>query len=931
MTALKQTNFAGGELAPGVYGRSELAKWQAGVAQMRNFVVNRLGNAENRAGTQSVDVFNAGLRVENFTISAVQSYELVFSNEFYYDSLAIWVNIASNGARLTTAFSGLAAWAIGTTYSRGQIVSYNAVAYVATTDNNVGNTPDALVSPAWYPITTDANGNTYIQFPIPETALSVTVGVSLNVGIIKTFDTAQINAVRYFANHAFKPFSLEYHSDVWWRINTNPIVNPIGKPTGLAASAGAAGAVLYRYAICSIAQDLTTQGPLAFGPALAVSTVSTTNGNPYLITTSAAHNLQTNDLVQFSFTLTPSAGVGAIAANTDYTVTVISGTTFTITAGVGTGISSTATPGNYVAYFVAVTSATPASSTPNVISWNAAAQAVRYNVYEFSRGVWGFIGSTSGVTFGDINITPDVGVLPATNLVMFQTPNDYPAVVGIFQQRLWLGNTLSQPQSYWASRIGYYGVFNTSTPVVDADAFTFVLAGKQVQFITAFVDIGKLIVHTTNGEFVFNGNGGGAVTPTAQGVAQVGYAGSLPGVTPVPIGITDLFVQARGSMVRDLAFSVQVFNYQGKDTSRFSSHLFKNRTIVAMAWQQIPDSILWAVMSDGALLGQTYDRESELWAWHEHDTNGGRFLWCTSVPESGRDVVYFLVSRTYTKNGVASTRTFLERMSPRDFTDITYDANFTDGALFYSGVNTNTSKTVKATTTAGWTVDDTVTLFSTGLFTTDDATYGNVIVLRNGVQGAYTDHVSFTITNFVDGSHVLAKPQKTVPAWAQATSITNYGKAVSHFSGMTYGTASISVLGDGNVEAGITTAADGSFVTSRPYLNVWAGLPITAELTTLDWENQQGETIAGKKKLINELIIIFNASRGGKYGLSNGTKLRYVQRTTEPYDTANYLITGPVRFNIMGQWNPTVQVQIQQTDPLPMCISALIPSGEVGG
>ncbi len=48
----------------------------------------------------------------------------------------------------------------------------------------------------------------------------------------------------------------------------------------------------------------------------------------------------------------------------------------------------------------------------NIISWTPAASAVRYNVYKFESGLFGYIGQTEGTSFTDENIAPDLGVTP---------------------------------------------------------------------------------------------------------------------------------------------------------------------------------------------------------------------------------------------------------------------------------------------------------------------------------------------------------------------------------------------------------------------------------------------------------------------------------------------------------------------------------------
>jgi hypothetical protein len=47
---ITQPSFAGGELAPGLHGRVDLARYQTGLRLCENFVILRTGGAMNRPG-----------------------------------------------------------------------------------------------------------------------------------------------------------------------------------------------------------------------------------------------------------------------------------------------------------------------------------------------------------------------------------------------------------------------------------------------------------------------------------------------------------------------------------------------------------------------------------------------------------------------------------------------------------------------------------------------------------------------------------------------------------------------------------------------------------------------------------------------------------------------------------------------------------------
>ena len=107
-------------------------------------------------------------------------------------------------------------------------------------------------------------------------------------------------------------------------------------------------------------------------------------------------------------------------------------------------------------------------------------------------------------------------------------------------------------------------------------------------------------------------------------------------------------------------------------------------SIQEWAFAEEPFRIIWCVRSDGVLLGFTFMREHEVYAWHRHTTDGIVESVC-SIPEPDGaggyiDAVYLIVNRTI--NG--ATKRYVERMVDRVFATIA-DTWFLDCALQYSG------------------------------------------------------------------------------------------------------------------------------------------------------------------------------------------------------------------------------------------------------
>jgi len=331
----------------------------------------------------------------------------------------------------------------------------------------------------------------------------------------------------------------------------------------------------------------------------------------------------------------------------------------------------------------------PTKAQPFTLIFDGIQDAVKLNAAEyyvyldpFRNGIYGFLATAvwDGVGafhFHDIGFPPDFSQSPPIVVRIFDAPSDYPAVATYYQQRRFFANTEIDPEGVWGSRIGFPGNFGISSPLQDDDAVSFHLAGRQRHPVRHLVGLEQLVVLTGAGEWVVYGDGGPLI-PTGIQASQVAYWGASEAV-PVVIGQTIIYVQARGRIVRDLVLNAGQ-GAQGRDLTLLANHLFTAHTIDELAYQQNPHSIVWAVRSDGTLLGLTYVPDDDVWGWHRHDT-AGTFLEVASIPEHDQDTVYVLVER--------GGQRYIERFASRDIVDM-QDAWFLDSALAYNGPATST-------------------------------------------------------------------------------------------------------------------------------------------------------------------------------------------------------------------------------------------------
>jgi len=336
---------------------------------------------------------------------------------------------------------------------------------------------------------------------------------------------------------------------------------------------------------------------------------------------------------------------------------------------------------------VAATAA-PTEALPIALIWTLHTSAIEYYVYcdPYENGVFGYVGTAASNAFKHAGQVPDFNLTPPVARVLFDAAGEYPAPSANYQQRRFFANSLDEPDSLWGSRIGFPANFGISSPLQDDDSVTFRLAGNNHHPIWHMVALkAGLILLTDGGEWTVTGGAGPRTPITASSVQadQETYVGVSAGVRPVVIGNTILYVQARGSVVRELRFDQAVEGLAGRDLTIFSTHLFERKTILRADYQQVPNSIVWCVRSDGMLLGLTYIPDQDIWGWHRHDTTLGVFEDVCVVPEADEDKVYAIVQRTI--NGV--TKRFIERLERRELLDgFTHATSFfVDCGLSYSG------------------------------------------------------------------------------------------------------------------------------------------------------------------------------------------------------------------------------------------------------
>lgn len=505
--------------------------------------------------------------------------------------------------------------------------------------------------------------------------------------------------------------------------------------------------------------------------------------------------------------------------------------------------------------------------------------------------------------------------------------NGYPGTVVYYQQRLIFAASTAFPQTVWCSRSGDYKDFGKNNPITDDDRIIYTYAGRQVNEIRHLIDVGSLMALTSGGQFQITGDQNKVLTPSSFSFSSQGADGASS-TPPITVSNIALFIQDKGSVVRDLAYSFDVDGYQGSDLTVLANHLFQGYQLVDWSFTVVPYSSAWAIRNDGMLLCLTYLRDQQVFAWAPQPSDG-KFESTCSISEGTEDGVYFSVQRTV--NGV--TRRYIERLNTRQFTDDA-DAFFVDCGLSYDGRNSNASRTMTLTTSSDWVWSSPMTMTVSGAALFSAGSVGDAVHLpySETEDGEVVNKtLRLKIINYVSGNAVTVQANRDVPAALQNVATSNWRLARATFTGLSHLEGkTVSVLSDGNVEPQ-KVVTGGSISLDAPGAVVHVGLPITAEFETLDINISNQETLLDKKMIISQVSLVVNASRGVFAGTDGQHLYEYPQREFEFYDQHVEDATGVIDLSIDANWSKGGRVYVRQSDPLPLSVLAVIPSVTVGG
>lgn len=957
---LAYRSFAAGEVSRRLGARVDQVKYQTGAYTMRNMVSTLEGAATNRSGFGYVRPAHDFTddnppRLLPFVFSDDQSYVIVLEDlRLSVISLAepqfeaaknISAITQANPCKITTSAAhnlttGDLVWVAGVGGMTQLNNRFFRAVVVDADEFTLQEESGAAVSSTGYDAFT-AGGTVQEVYSI---------SAPWSGADLRQIRVAQTADVMFLAHPDYPLQVLTRSAGPVWTLTEASFGPAIDEPTSLIGS-GSAGADTVRYKVTAIDEDTLEESYAGHEASLGPVSVSLLGTNSEYLVTIAAHGYSTGDIVSFKSVPILS---GALNGQS-FRITVTGANTFTLDGTDDGGVATSSATGSVFRVDLVVDSVVfPSSTNPVTISWTAPVlrPALEYNVYREVNGIYGYVGTSATTSFEDLGYDVDPFDTPPIDRDVFAEAGDYPAAVGLFQQRLLLGGSENDPERMDAGQTGRLYNFTKSNPIQADDSFSWVMRSNQVQGIRHILEMSRCLVFTQSSVFTLEGDEAGTLVPTAINPRKRAEHG-LGDVAPIPIGNAVLYVQAFGKVAREiLPGSGDDFN--AKDMTVYSRHLFDRNSVIAWSYAEEPSSLVWAVRDDGTLLGFTYLREHDVWGWHRHDTGqGDQFIDVCSVPEGEETATYAVVRRFGVGLG---DRYYIERMASRQVPHQA-DGRFLDSYRYHEDENDTVGNTYRlnfddaySSGEDRWYLEPTggTSPWTEGDFSPD---IGRVILLygsngerywctilsintqfqafvsvRTDVPGEFDDDTgAWTPAIDADGAPTDTFPD-TLPyvtsTWSQSVSeLTD----MWHLEGR-----GVRVVGDG-IPQGPFIVTDGTITLDVPAVQVVAGLQIIADLVTLEADNPNGETWTGKTKTVSEIDLRVEETDGLRVGTSWATLQPWnvSKRLDNPLPGEGQPYTGTYRANCGGVRTITGRVHLRQTDGLPTTILGVYPTMDI--
>ena len=497
---------------------------------------------------------------------------------------------------------------------------------------------------------------------------------------------------------------------------------------------------------------------------------------------------------------------------------------------------------------------------------------------------------------------------------LFVGAGNYPACNTLYQQRYCVGGALNTPTQMNGSVQGDYPDFITD-PNEEDYAIQFTLVSQQVNPIRWMIGTPTaLMLGTSGGVFAM-------FTVDGQSLSQTDVTAALQttigtgDVAPQLVNSDVIWLTRSGMTVRLLLFSFVTNQWEGPDLTRLNRQITEGSTaalsgIVQTSFQSEPYPIFWGVRADGQLLGLTYEREEQVFAWFRIVTDGViESVACVSE-DNQEDQVWISVARTV--NGVVQR--YIEYFTPQNLYHDLSNAWFVHSGLQFQGIGpfniTAISNSNPAVVTApGHKLVNGMSISIQGVLGMDQANTNPL--------------TAWTVSGVGAGAFQLQGIDST--GWGAYTSGGTASQVTNQVTGMSYLLGkTVVAVGDEQVIFNGAVASDN--VAFGSYANtILIGLPFTTTIQPMNpvIGNAQA-TSKGKRQKFYRTTLSLYESIGGKVG-TDTPHLHAIPYPLKYQGSPPPMFTGNITSDLDGEWGEEDTILIVHSDPYPFSLRSVTP------
>lgn len=262
--------------------------------------------------------------------------------------------------------------------------------------------------------------------------------------------------------------------------------------------------------------------------------------------------------------------------------------------------------------------------------------------------------------------------------------NGWPTHVTFYKERL----TFARDANLWFSVVSDFENFSSrdAGQITPDMAISITIQSDVTNSVKWMAPSDVLMVGTDGGEHVIRQiSTSSAFAPgnVQASPAPVSYGGRH--VTPVRGNGGVVYAQRTGKKFRELKYSFETDGYKSTDLNMLADNLADGQ-IVQAAYQQDPDTVIWACLENGDLVGMTYDSDESVVGWHRHPLWSGdatvESVCVVPDPDGGHDELWMV--QRFAVDG--STKRYVCYMAKSWYEDDGVEAAFfVDCGLSYSG------------------------------------------------------------------------------------------------------------------------------------------------------------------------------------------------------------------------------------------------------